>query len=381
MVGFISQPIPLPDNVTFTERSRKFYDGMYRWDSEGFVDDRGVCRGFDCYDPVARAPTPLPPMLLGDDDEEGATQLHRSRRSTSNPRDSDQKIENSLDISRIFTFAINGGKTVTVRHNQLFRGHADSEHMISKMEGILIASRHAGVSITMEECYQLCAISDSADKGKKVGKREITPPSSPLGTKTTVSETRELNAHQAASTPSKGRRCNKNAQSSKLPPSSPASDLSDCPSDISSWDMGNQKTNRRPTAVTTYQRQQEEEEEIEELKRRLKTRGVAQKVKEGAEKPPSSQSNRTAPSLVSLHLASASITSRRRSSRQANAQGAFVSTTASTINLRVTLTNASTSAISRHLSSRYWWVPMKGINRTSLSTRACSYAPISSSTP
>ncbi|KAJ4342325.1 hypothetical protein N0V95_006975 [Ascochyta clinopodiicola] len=59
------QPL-LPDDVTITERSRAFYDGRYKWDSDGFTDDHGVYREFDCYVPEARAPTPLPPTFSDD---------------------------------------------------------------------------------------------------------------------------------------------------------------------------------------------------------------------------------------------------------------------------------------------------------------------------
>lgn len=31
----------LPDALALTERSRKFYNGTYTWDSEGFTDDLG----------------------------------------------------------------------------------------------------------------------------------------------------------------------------------------------------------------------------------------------------------------------------------------------------------------------------------------------------
>lgn len=33
--------MPLPAAEALSERSRKFYDGTYSWDSEGFTDDLG----------------------------------------------------------------------------------------------------------------------------------------------------------------------------------------------------------------------------------------------------------------------------------------------------------------------------------------------------
>ena len=75
----------LPVDLAITERSRKFYDGTYTWDANGFTDEHGgkcmlllrmciadqstVHRVYDCYDPEARAPTPLPPMVLEDEEE------------------------------------------------------------------------------------------------------------------------------------------------------------------------------------------------------------------------------------------------------------------------------------------------------------------------
>ncbi|KAF3047599.1 hypothetical protein E8E12_010724 [Didymella heteroderae] len=61
---------PLPTDLAITERSRRFYDGTYKWDSDGFTDEHGVYREYDCMDPLARAPTPLPPMFLYNEEEE-----------------------------------------------------------------------------------------------------------------------------------------------------------------------------------------------------------------------------------------------------------------------------------------------------------------------
>ncbi|KAH7085547.1 hypothetical protein BKA63DRAFT_19905 [Paraphoma chrysanthemicola] len=58
-------------NMEVTERSRKFYDGTYQVFAEGFIDDKGLYRDFDCIDPEARAPTPLPPTFPDDSEDEG----------------------------------------------------------------------------------------------------------------------------------------------------------------------------------------------------------------------------------------------------------------------------------------------------------------------
>ncbi|KAH5239372.1 hypothetical protein HBI60_217780 [Parastagonospora nodorum] len=64
----------LPANLAITARSRKFYDGTYTMSSDGFTDEAGVYRAFDCLDAAARAPTPLPPMF-SDDEEAGGEQV------------------------------------------------------------------------------------------------------------------------------------------------------------------------------------------------------------------------------------------------------------------------------------------------------------------
>ncbi|QRD01236.1 hypothetical protein JI435_157230, partial [Parastagonospora nodorum SN15] len=64
----------LPATLAITARSRKFYDGTYTMTSDGFTDEAGVYRAFDCLDAAARAPTPLPPMF-SDDEEAGGEQV------------------------------------------------------------------------------------------------------------------------------------------------------------------------------------------------------------------------------------------------------------------------------------------------------------------
>ena len=41
MVGSATYRTHLPADVALTEYSRKFYDGTYKWDSEGFTDETG----------------------------------------------------------------------------------------------------------------------------------------------------------------------------------------------------------------------------------------------------------------------------------------------------------------------------------------------------
>ncbi|KAF1923580.1 uncharacterized protein M421DRAFT_9531 [Didymella exigua CBS 183.55] len=69
MTALVATMRPLPADLAITERSRKFYDGTYKWDSDGFYDEHGVYREYDCLDPLAHAPTPRPPMFLDDEDD------------------------------------------------------------------------------------------------------------------------------------------------------------------------------------------------------------------------------------------------------------------------------------------------------------------------
>ena len=176
-----SKSYNLAPDIALTERSRKFYDGTYKWDSEGFTDDDGgkhnevsyncrilltaqVHRSFDCYDPLARAPTPLPPMFSDEEDEEGATADVKARL----PSDVAQQstVVNKLRLKRynviesclhksgcskppsddpgLFTFAseYGGDEYVTVDRENIFMGEDDREYLVGKMEGVLNASRY-----------------------------------------------------------------------------------------------------------------------------------------------------------------------------------------------------------------------------------------------
>ncbi|KAL5120363.1 hypothetical protein ACEQ8H_001653 [Pleosporales sp. CAS-2024a] len=60
----------LPDNLGISAYSRNFYDGTYQMTGNGFTDEAGLYRTFDCYDEKARAPTPLPWMDFCNDDDD-----------------------------------------------------------------------------------------------------------------------------------------------------------------------------------------------------------------------------------------------------------------------------------------------------------------------
>lgn len=93
----------LPADIAITDRSRNFYNGTYKWDAEGFIDEHGgvysshstdmhangagVRRKFDCLDPLARAPTPMPPTFS--DDEEDDEQANMILEVTADTLDND----------------------------------------------------------------------------------------------------------------------------------------------------------------------------------------------------------------------------------------------------------------------------------------------------
>ncbi|KAF3005091.1 hypothetical protein E8E13_009865 [Curvularia kusanoi] len=70
MVDSATSANRLPPDLPISDRSRKFYDGTYKWDSDGFTDEHGVYREFDFHDPLAAPPTPMPPIFLYDDDDD-----------------------------------------------------------------------------------------------------------------------------------------------------------------------------------------------------------------------------------------------------------------------------------------------------------------------
>ncbi|EUC49741.1 hypothetical protein COCMIDRAFT_83840 [Bipolaris oryzae ATCC 44560] len=178
-----TRPGMLPSADSITERSRKFYDGTYTWDSEGFTDDMGVYRTFDCYDPDARAPTPLPPMFLSDDEGDEVLQCGAGA---------------SIETLALAPDVENEGIIATARCDESSRGHADKKNFIGEKDG---------------------ALQDT-----------ITPPASPAVKKPATA--RVGNKHRNPITPPK------DVKSKVQTPSPSSSGLSDCPSDLSEWDVG-----------------------------------------------------------------------------------------------------------------------------------------------
>ncbi|KAI4930505.1 uncharacterized protein J4E92_004337 [Alternaria infectoria] len=288
MVGLAAYYTPLPVDVALSEHSRKFYDGTYKWDSEGFTDDAGVYREFDCYDPNARAPTPLPPLCLSDDDEEAGTVEEKIQ-------DGEHETERMEEDSEIFTFASNvksAGGVITLRRDELFRDHADREYLIGKMESALIESRSKKVHLTLEECCRACGIPEHLNPVEKSPTKLKIKFVTPL--KPTKPDPRMFFS---------------------------PSELSDCPSDISEWDVGKPVLKARTFANLVIDEKLEQGTD-EESPQKPTTRGVAQKVKrqKSAARP-----IKASPTIESLQTGSyirgTGEASRRRSTRLSSSQG------------------------------------------------------------
>lgn len=215
----------LPADLAITERSRAFYDGTYEWDSVGFTDDKGgkyrsdlepgssnshiVYREYDCYDPLARAPTPLPPMFPDDDEDHGLeegttknsaqalkfdslvrpTEIVAPEPGTPCPElESDAAdalstgipLENShVTIKSIVGLrqcaSVRGEENFTELQSEVFAGH--------QYEGILDSK--AGVSDATSKQEDIGAINDESHSPGGVTaevKMPVTPPDSPAKT-------------------------------------------------------------------------------------------------------------------------------------------------------------------------------------------------------
>jgi hypothetical protein len=160
-----------------------------------------VYRAFDCCDPAARAPTPLPPVFRTDDsqlDKEHPADIGARRKQTESP------------IQFTFASESSDGTPTTILQNDLFRGHDDRERLLGKIEGIQIASRQQGTELSLAECYRLCGIPCPGVIGNTAGMPH-------------EQETMPLQDVSTVKTPIKDMS---------------ASPLSDCPSDLSDWEDG-----------------------------------------------------------------------------------------------------------------------------------------------
>jgi hypothetical protein len=149
-------------------------------------------------DPDARAPTPLPPMLL-EDDVEGVSlePLMSDSGKLEHRMGSNQRSPSTLpatpggktippgrraDSPTEFMFASDfvDGTPIKISQTELLCGYENRERLLGKIEGIQLASRQKGTELSQAGCYQLCGIVYSeAARGTSASrsKHEVTPPS------------------------------------------------------------------------------------------------------------------------------------------------------------------------------------------------------------
>jgi hypothetical protein len=191
-----------------TERSLKFYDGTYRWDSDGFEDENGgkfdgpvvtwtsvlttqVYRPFNDDDPLCRPPTPNPPESLSDDENEDRSSESPVRDLSLSPlqrklTDSISHSSGPVNHSRLHSVvkrptpsitlfpttrallqdnaseaaAYMAGHKKTLLRDDLFldKEHAVQERLKGRLEGILIGKWYEEAGLTIEESYEQVGI-------------------------------------------------------------------------------------------------------------------------------------------------------------------------------------------------------------------------------
>jgi hypothetical protein len=108
-----------------------------------------------------------------------------------------------------------------IPREDLFHGYKARDHLLGKLEGIQLASRHMGTELSQAECYKLCGISYSEEV-----------PSTPTKPANIEKITPDVTA--------------------KLEIGDGASPLSDCPSDISDWEEGKEVLSNRAIRSMVY---------------------------------------------------------------------------------------------------------------------------------
>jgi hypothetical protein len=145
-------------------------------------------------DPEARAPTPLPPVF---DDEDGdvemreeeerereelSGELERELFGTGTPMQSHAQSQGgeedqqevvagsgttkTLDDADYLQFASRDG-SVLVKKAEMFVGRKDRDRLVAEAQGVLLACRHMGKDLSLEECYDLCRTEVSAVKSRE----------------------------------------------------------------------------------------------------------------------------------------------------------------------------------------------------------------------
>ncbi|KAF2623396.1 hypothetical protein BU25DRAFT_178567 [Macroventuria anomochaeta] len=174
--------------------------------SETIADLLVVYREFDCCDPLARAPTPLPPMFSDDKDDDGqidiminkpAQPLEGESVTTSiktaalepdtpcpRPNGTAASTFNPRTPEDIRCFAIeflaNSKQSKTVRQDELNIASQGKDNIVSKLEDIVATSEQADTTASLNPGHKLCGASRSADEDVNKVKMLDTPPESPV---------------------------------------------------------------------------------------------------------------------------------------------------------------------------------------------------------
>lgn len=155
-------------------------------------------REFDCRDPIARAPTPLPPVF--DDDEE------------------DYTCGGAVQDCKLSALAT--AEPVAALPENLFAGHADRERLVGRFEGIRLVDKQKGTHTSIAECYELCGL--PLPEEMRSTAVVTSPKSKAPAMETSIPVSTEK--PELCKTPQKA----KQAVSADSP-------LSDCPTDLSQW--------------------------------------------------------------------------------------------------------------------------------------------------
>ncbi|KZM23800.1 uncharacterized protein EKO05_0009795 [Ascochyta rabiei] len=292
----------LPVDVAISERSRAFYDGRYKWDSDGFTDDQGVYRKFNCYVPEARAPTPLPPMFSDDchdsaqeedtiedqvqtlDIDRAVISIDREVLELDTPCPKRNSIaagtidDRLTEGKELFTASssincrkrntkVPQDKLSTVSQSEIVARYHDESTVVGKLKSII---KHAGTEPSLIEHYKLSRISRPEKKEASNLKMPDTPPESPTES--------AAEAHTAS-------------------PASTTSTLSSAPSDLSDRDKGMDIDVQSVSMVSQSDASMPDTPSKSLPKPKMKakpqatTRGVARKVIKGGKKTSGSKSN------------------------------------------------------------------------------------------
>ncbi|KAJ4291080.1 hypothetical protein N0V90_010278 [Kalmusia sp. IMI 367209] len=171
--------LPAQWDSLLEDRSKLFYDGTYEWNgSSGFWDDTGIYHEFnDPNDPEAHPPTPGPvgpfyeseynePELDTESMDELAAQ--ESPANTSPCKGKQNLIDPDLETSlakflreAMATLLVKGDihdEAILEDEDDLFAGYPNRERLLGQLEGILVGKWMSQNKLTFGDCYKLCGI-------------------------------------------------------------------------------------------------------------------------------------------------------------------------------------------------------------------------------